>query len=51
MIIKKENILIAGANGTTGRIIVELLKESAVYKPIAMVRKQDQKDRFEQENV
>jgi uncharacterized protein YbjT (DUF2867 family) len=48
---EKQNILIAGANGTTGRIIVELLKQSAAYHPIAMVRAQDQKDRFEKENV
>jgi uncharacterized protein YbjT (DUF2867 family) len=48
---KKQNILVAGANGTTGRIIIQLLKESEMYQPIAMVRKQDQKDRFEQENV
>jgi len=48
---EKQNILIAGANGTTGRLIVELLKDSDVYRPIAMVRKKEQKDRFEQENV
>jgi uncharacterized protein YbjT (DUF2867 family) len=48
---EKQNILIAGANGTTGRIIVELLKDSDAYRPIAMVRKQEQKDRFEQENI
>jgi uncharacterized protein YbjT (DUF2867 family) len=48
---KKQNILVAGANGTTGRIIIELLKGSDVYRPIAMVRKQEQKDRFEKENV
>ncbi len=48
---EKQNVLIAGANGTTGRIIVELLKDSDVYRPIAMVRKQEQKDRFEQENI
>jgi uncharacterized protein YbjT (DUF2867 family) len=48
---EKQNILIAGANGTTGRIIVQLLKESATYKPIAMVRKQQQKDRFEQADI
>ncbi|MFT4739945.1 MAG: hypothetical protein ACI9XJ_001357 [Marivirga sp.] len=47
----KQNILIAGANGTTGRIIVDLLKASEAYRPIAMVRKQEQKDHFEQENV
>jgi uncharacterized protein YbjT (DUF2867 family) len=48
---EKQNVLIAGANGTTGRIIVELLKDSDVYRPIAMVRKQDQKDFFEKANV
>ena len=48
---EKQNILIAGANGTTGRIIVELLKDSDSYRPIAMVRKQEQKNHFEQENV
>ncbi len=48
---EKQNILIAGANGTTGRIIVDLLKDSDIYRPIAMVRKQEQKDNFEKENV
>jgi uncharacterized protein YbjT (DUF2867 family) len=48
---KKQNILVAGANGTTGRIIINILKESDDYKPFAMVRKEEQKDRFEQENV
>lgn len=48
---EKQNIVIAGANGTTGRMIVDLLKESKNYNPIAMVRKQEQKDRFENENV
>jgi uncharacterized protein YbjT (DUF2867 family) len=48
---QRQNILIAGANGTTGRIIIRLLKESKNYKPIAMVRNQDQKNHFEQEHV
>jgi len=48
---KKENVLVAGANGTTGRIIIDLLKNSENYQPIAMVRKQEQKDQFEKENV
>jgi uncharacterized protein YbjT (DUF2867 family) len=48
---EKQNVVIAGANGTTGRIIINLLKESEKYRPIAMVRKQEQKDRFEKENV
>jgi len=48
---EKQNILIAGANGTTGKIITNLLKESEDYKPIAMVRNREQKDYFEQQNV
>ncbi len=48
---EKQNILVAGANGTTGRIIVDLLVKSETYRPIAMVRKQDQKDYFEKNNV
>ena len=48
---KEKNVLVAGANGTTGRIIIKLLKESENYRPIAMVRKQEQKDHFEKENV
>lgn len=47
----KKNVLVAGANGSTGRIIVDLLKKSDNYQPIAMVRKQEQKVRFEKENV
>jgi uncharacterized protein YbjT (DUF2867 family) len=49
--IKEKNVLVAGANGTTGRIIIKLLKEAKSYKPIAMVRKQDQKDHFEKDHV
>jgi uncharacterized protein YbjT (DUF2867 family) len=48
---KIQNILIAGANGSTGRIIIHLLKESENYNPIAMVRNQEQKNHFEQEHV
>src|SRR5690554_2560568 len=48
---KKQNILVAGANGTTGRIIIDLLKDSEVYTPIAMVRKEEQKERFKNQNV
>jgi uncharacterized protein YbjT (DUF2867 family) len=48
---ERKNVLVAGANGTTGRLIIDLLKGSKVYHPIAMVRKQEQKDHFEKENV
>lgn len=48
---EKQNVLVAGANGTTGRIIINLLAISETYRPIAMVRKQDQKDYFEKNNI
>ena len=48
---ERKNVLVAGANGTTGRIIIDLLRKSEVYQPIAMVRKQDQKDHFEKEDI
>ncbi len=48
---KKKNVLVAGANGSTGRIIIDLLKKSEKYQPIAMVRKAEQKEYFEKENV
>ncbi|TRO63349.1 SDR family oxidoreductase [Christiangramia sabulilitoris] len=48
---KKENVLVAGANGTTGKIIIDLLKSSEKYKPVAMVRKKEQKEDFEKNNV
>lgn len=48
---EKQHVLVAGANGTTGRTIINLLVKSETYRPIAMVRKQDQKDYFEKNNV
>jgi uncharacterized protein YbjT (DUF2867 family) len=48
---QKQNILVAGANGTTGKIIVKLLKDSEDYRPVAMVRKQEQKESFELRGV
>lgn len=48
---ERKNVLVAGANGSTGRIIINLLKESEDYQPIAMVRKQEQKDHFENQGV
>lgn len=47
----KENVLVAGANGTTGRIIVDLLNQSNNYQPIAMIRKEAQKEYFKNKNV
>ncbi|QLG44943.1 SDR family oxidoreductase [Costertonia aggregata] len=46
-----ENVLVAGANGTTGKKIVTLLKESQYFNPIAMVRKEEQVGQFEKDGV
>lgn len=46
-----ENILVAGANGTTGKKIVNLLNNSQYFQPIAMVRKEEQREQFEKENI
>lgn len=46
-----ENILVAGANGTTGKQIVNLLKASQYFNPIAMVRKEAQLDQFKVDGV
>ena len=47
----KENILVAGANGTTGKKIVSYLKESQYYNPVAMVRKEEQQEQFKIQNI
>ncbi|NNE76524.1 MAG: SDR family oxidoreductase, partial [Pricia sp.] len=46
-----ENILVAGAHGTTGQKIISLLKASQYFKPIAMVRKEEQVERFKSKGV
>tara|TARA_R110002049_G_scaffold28296_12_gene97380 strand:+ start:2733 stop:3371 length:639 start_codon:yes stop_codon:yes gene_type:complete len=46
-----EKILVAGATGTTGRKVVQLLKESDNYQPVAMVRKDEQQKQFQKEGV
>lgn len=46
-----ENILVAGANGTTGKKIVNLLKTSQYFNPVAMIRKEDQADQFKNDKV
>jgi uncharacterized protein YbjT (DUF2867 family) len=46
-----ENILVAGANGTTGKKIVAILSESNNFHPIAMVRKEEQLAYFEAKNI
>ncbi|WP_411768476.1 SDR family oxidoreductase [Winogradskyella sp. A3E31] len=46
-----ENILVAGANGTTGKQVVNLLKSSQYFNPIAMVRKEEQINQFKKDGV
>ncbi|GGW70285.1 uncharacterized protein YbjT (DUF2867 family) [Winogradskyella epiphytica] len=46
-----ENVLVAGANGTTGRHIVNKLKSSSNFNPVAMVRKEEQQKQFKEEGV
>ncbi|MCG1036802.1 SDR family oxidoreductase [Polaribacter sargassicola] len=46
-----ENILVAGANGTTGKKIVDLLATSQYFTPVAMVREEEQQKQFAQRNI
>ncbi len=46
-----EKVLVAGATGTTGRKIIDLLKESDEYEPIAMIRKQEQIAEFASKGI
>lgn len=46
-----EKVLVAGANGTTGKKIVSILKHNGHYEPIAMVRKKEQIAHFEDNKV
>ncbi|PIB37813.1 SDR family oxidoreductase [Maribacter sp. 4G9] len=46
-----ENILVAGANGTTGKKVIHLLKSSQYFNPVAMVRKEEQLAQFENEGI
>lgn len=46
-----EKVLIAGATGNTGRKIINLLKDSDDYQPIAMIRNEGQKAQFADQGV
>lgn len=46
-----ENVLIFGANGQIGRHLVDQLKDSDDYNPIAFVRKEEQVKHFEDKDV
>ncbi|PNW28261.1 SDR family oxidoreductase [Formosa algae] len=46
-----ENVLVVGATGTTGHIIVNYLKGSQDFEPIAMVRNAEQDKDFSAHNI
>lgn len=46
-----ENILVIGANGKTGRIISKVLNNASGYKPYAMIRQENQKPFFENQDI
>lgn len=41
-----EKVLIAGANGLTGTRIIKILNNHGQYDPVAMIRNEDQKEKF-----
>lgn len=45
------NVLVVGANGKIGEQLIDLLKENSAYTPVAMVRKEEQVDKFEEKGV
>lgn len=46
-----ERILIVGANGSTGKRIIEILNNSQSFEPVAMIRKEEQKAVFDDMDV
>lgn len=47
----QQNILVIGANGSTGRIICDQLNASSEYHPIAMIRDKSQSERFKEKGI
>ncbi|WP_031427536.1 SDR family oxidoreductase [Flavimarina sp. Hel_I_48] len=46
-----EKILIVGANGTTGKIIVDKVNNTENYEAVAMVRKEEQQAQFKDKGI
>ena len=46
-----EKILIAGSTGQTGKRVIEILNNTQNFKPIAMIRKEEQKQIFDDMEV
>src|SRR5699024_1724959 len=47
IILLMKTILVAGANGKTGREIIDLLKSVPNYRPLAMIRDPEQEATFD----
>ncbi|WP_425637856.1 SDR family oxidoreductase [Algoriphagus yeomjeoni] len=48
---EKYKVLVIGANGSTGKIICNLLRNSSKYQPIAMIRENSQANEFNQVGI
>lgn len=46
-----ENILIAGATGATGKRVIEILNSSESFNPLALIRKEEQQQIFDDMEV
>ena len=46
-----EKILIAGATGQTGKRVIEILNNSQSFEPVAMIRKKEQQEIFDDMEV
>ena len=47
----KENVLVVGANGTTGKLLINYLNKSQYFNPVAMVRKKEQLAQFKNQGI
>jgi uncharacterized protein YbjT (DUF2867 family) len=48
---EKQKVLVIGANGSTGRIVCNLLQNSSKYQPIAMIRENSQAKHFDEKGI
>lgn len=48
---EKQKVLVIGANGSTGRIVSNLLQNSSKYQPIAMIREKSQVKHFDDKGI
>jgi N-acetyl-gamma-glutamylphosphate reductase len=46
-----QSILVIGANGSTGKIICNLLQDSPSYELVVTIRAESQKEQFRQRNI